>query len=444
MGLPTGEDSKLLWMVGGSEVPSDSPVLFHAYYKQPASGVGHHVYYYEVEYFTNNYTITIDEYGTDISITRIFGDDVNPSKIIVSKSDGTVLYESSNYETANRNYAFPYRDLIIDIESPFGKTYRILGDTTTPTEPDLEPVSVNIRVQNSQTGALLANAHITISASVNGEFHEVVNETLPAGTKTYNLQPTGGGLPNPDFYRLIATVEGYNAIMPYIDFEADIPTTIYAYLNPIGGAPVNENKTFIDFYVRDLNANPVSGATVKFGDYTLLTNSAGYAIFEVDKDKLYVWTVSKAGYGSVTGNAVIGSDARYTINAVIAPAVTPTLTTPLPTSPTVGPTPTMTAPTGEPVSNLLEWFAAHFGMLLGGGVEVGKIFMWLCFTIPAGVFVGKEAKAGAAGFMAGAGIVTLFFVIIGWVPVWLVVILALIIGLLYAKAFSNIGNEGGR
>src|SRR5690606_1751130 len=183
---------------------------------------------------------------------------------------------------------------------------------------------------------------------------------------------------------------------------------------------------------------------VKFGDYTLITNSAGYTIFEVKKDSTYTWTVSKSGYGSVTGNAVIGSNPRYTINAVIAPAVTPTLTTPIPTSTPVKPTPTMTPPTGEPVSNLLEWFAAHFGMLLGGGVEIGKIFMWLCFTIPAGVYVGKEAKAGAAGFLAGAGIVTLFFVIIGWVPVWLVVLLALIIGLLYAKVFSNSDNGGGR
>ena len=332
----------------------------------------------------------------------------------------------------------------INVTSPTGRVYKfpVTADPGDPGGP--VGIPINIRVQNSQTGALLANAHITITANVNGEFHEVVNETLPAGTKTYNLQPTGGGLPNPDFYRLIATVEGYNPIMPYIDFEADISTTIYAYLNPVGGAPINENKTFIDFYVRDLNAKPVSGATVKFGPYTLLTNSAGYAIFEVDKDKLYVWTVSKVGYDSVTGNALIGSDARYTINAVIGPAVTPTLPTPTPTTTPGKPSPTLTGPTGEPVSNLLEWAAAHFGMLLGGGLEIGKIFMWLCFTIPAGVYVGNKAKAGAAGFMAGAGIVTLFFVIIGWVPIWLVVIIALIIGLLYAKVFSNIGNGGGR
>lgn len=397
----------------------------------------------EVTWIDWKHHITVEEDIASyfININGII-DDAHYTSQVNFKKGGEVVSTFTNHGEDFQWTILKEEIDLLEIISPSGKVYRYPLEGDIPAGPDAIPI--NIRVQNSQTGALLADAHVKINASVNGTFYEVVNETLPAGTKTYYLQPTGGGLPNPDFYRLIATVEGYNAIMPYIDFEADIATTIYAYLNPIGGAPVDVNKTFIDFYVRDLNANPVAGATVKFGAYTLLTNSAGYTIFEVDKDKTYTWTVSKSGYGSVTGNAVIGSNDRYTINAVIAPAVTPTLTTPIPNSPTVGPTPTMTAPTGEPVSNLLEWFAAHFGMLLGGGVEVGKIFMWLFFTIPAGVFVGKEAKAGAAGFMAGAGIVTLFFVIIGWVPVWLVVILALIIGLLYAKAFSNIGNGGGR
>jgi hypothetical protein len=193
-----------------------------------------------------------------------------------------------------------------------------------------------------------------------------------------------------------------------------------------------------------MSSNPISGATVKFGKYTLITNSQGYTVFEVPKNADYTYTVSKSGYGSLTGNAVIGSDARHTINTVIAPAVTPTKPTPTPTSTSIKPTPTMTAPSGEPVSNWLEWFAAHFGMILGGGVEIGKIFMWLCFTVPVGVYVGKESKAGAAGFMAGAGIVTLFFVLIGWVPIWLLVLLALIIGLLYAKVFNNSDTGGGR
>ena len=339
---------------------------------------------------------------------------------------------------------FPRQDVnTINVTSPSRcYTFALVDDPGDPGDPDNTTVTVYVR--NSQTYALLANANIVISASVNGTFHEVVNETVPSGIYSIELQPTGGGMPNPDFYRLITTAEGYISVMPYMDFEVDGATTIYDYLDPIAGAPEDENKTFIDFFVRDLAANAISGATVNFGGYTLITNSAGYAVLEVDKNNTYSWIVSKSGYGSLTGNAVIGSSARHTINSVIAPTVTPTTPTPIPTSTSISPTPTMTAPNGEPVSNWLEWFAAHFGRILGGGVEIGKIFMWLCFSLPVGVYVAKESRAGAAGFMAGAGVVTLFFVLIGWVPIWLLVFLALIIGLLYAKVFNNSDTGGGR
>ena len=336
------------------------------------------------------------------------------------------------------------------VSSLSGFDYALIYDSTvtdpTPDDPDdQDEAGLTVYIKNSQTGALIANANVAIDALIDGEYYTVTNRTEPSGIFTITLQPTGGGKPNPDGYRLIVTADGYNNPMPEINFTVDdYKLSIYCLLDPIAGGPVNENKTFIDFFVRDMSSNPISGATVKFGKYTLITNSAGYTVFEVDKNNNYSWTVSKSGYGALTGNAVIGNDPRHTIRTVLAPIVTPTRTTPIPTSPPIGPTPTMTAPTGEHVSNWLEWFAAHFGMILGGGVEIGKIFMWLCFTLPVGVYVGKEAKAGAAGFMAGAGIVTLFFVLIGWVPIWLVVLFALIIGLLYAKVFNTPDNGGGR
>lgn len=380
--------------------------------------------------------ITISKYDDDGRISN--------SRVIISNNYGIYSDElqpsQNNVSVSISSLDRPYN---IDIYDPYVSRWH---NQTVFASPDDAPKSskVTVYVRNAQNHALLADAHIDISANVNGNFYEVVNKTVPSGIYSIELQPTGGGMPNPDFYRLITTVEGYNSIMPYIDFEAIGETSIYAYLEPIGGAPEDENKTFIDFYVRDLAGNAISGATVNFGGYTLITNSAGYTIFTVEKSKTYTWVVSKSGYGSLTGNVVIGADPRHTINTVLAPSVTPTPQTPIPTSTAIGPAPTMTAPTGEPASNWLEWFAAHFGMILGGGVEIGKIFMWLCFAVPVGVYVGKEAKAGAAGFMAGAGIVTLFFVLIGWVPIWLLVLLALIIGLLYAKVFNTQDNGGGR
>ncbi len=385
--------------------------------------------------------------GYIINLERTILGDMYTSTITGSLGDTLVFTNTSHGISFNTWHQLGDIDTVI-VTNPDGREYvfPLLETEPEETEPEeTESTSLTVYVKNSQTGALIANSRIIIDGLVDGEYYNVVNRTEPSGIFSITLQPTGGGKPNPDGYRLIVTADGYNNPMPEINFTVDdYKNYIYCLLDPIAGGPVNENKTFIDFFVRDMSSNPISGATVKFGKYTLITNSAGYTVFEVDKNINYTWTVSKSGYGPLTGNAVIGNDPRHTINTVLAPIVTPTTTTPIPTSPPIGPTPTMTAPTGEHVSNWLEWFAAHFGMILGGGVEIGKIFMWLCFTVPVGVYVGKEAKAGAAGFMAGAGIVTLFFVLIGWVPIWLVVLLALIIGLLYAKVFSNTDNGGGR
>lgn len=375
-----------------------------------------------------------------INLQRVYGGVTYPSEITILKGNSTVFYQASAYDFSTVYLKSEIDAIKIQVGS---NIYQWTLETAGTDIPDSS--SVTVYVKNSQTGAAIANSNIVIDALVNGEYHPVANTTEPSGIFSITLQPTGGGQPNPDSYRLIATADGYNNPMPEINFTVtDSKKYIYCYLDPIAGGPENENNTFIDFYVRDLSANPVSGATVKFGKYTLITNSHGYTVFEVPKNTDYTYTVSKSGYGPVTGNANIGANDRYIINAVIGPAVTPTAPTAIPTDTPTGPTPTLTAPTGEPVNNLLEWFAAHFGMILGGGVEIGKIFMWLCFTVPVGVYIGKEAKSGAAGFMAGAGIVTLFFVIIGWVPIWIVVLLALIIGLLYAKVFNNSDTGGGR
>ena len=401
-----------------------------------------------IKSFKSQITGNIDENGGyEVVVTT---DIKYPSTVKISpkyNNEYITVIEKTNEPLVRYIGSPEYKPIKVEIYSHLlDKWYTnfLFNDVEEPEEP-IEDSGLTVYIKNSQTGALIANANIVIDALVDGEYYPVTNRTEPSGIFTITLQPTGGGKPNPDGYRLIVTADGYNNPMPEINFTVDdYKNYIHCLLDPIAGGPVNENKTFIDFFVRDMTSNPISGATVKFGKYTLITNSAGYTVFEVDKNNNYSWTVSKSGYGALTGNAVIGNDPRHTINTVLAPIVTPTTTTPIPTSPPIGPTSTMTAPTGEPVSNWLEWFAAHFGMILGGGVEIGKIFMWLCFTVPVGVYVGKESKAGAAGFMAGAGIVTLFFVLIGWVPIWLVVLLALIIGLLYAKEFNAPDNGGGR
>lgn len=395
--------------------------------------------------FKNRLIVTEDNSIYTIDLKRNVDGKAYASAIDLMKSGASVHrdYSGSDITLFALTDEIDAIKLVTTSNKEFVRSLSSPGDPGDPGDPGTADVTVYIK--NSQTGALIADANVVVEALVNGTYYPVVNRTEPSGIFSINLQPTGGGQPNPDGYRLIVTADGYNNPMPEINFTVDdYKKYIYCLLDPIAGGPVNENKTFIDFFVRDMSSNPISGATVKFGKYTLITNSAGYTVFEVDKSNTYSWTISKSGYSPLTGNAVIGDAPRHTINTVLSPVATPTTQTPIPTGTAIGPTPTMTAPTGEPVSNWLEWFAAHFGMILGGGVEIGKIFMWLCFSVPAGVYVAKEAKSGAAGFMAGAGIVTLFFVLIGWVPIWLLVLLALIIGLLYAKVLNNSDTGGGR
>jgi hypothetical protein len=153
------------------------------------------------------------------------------------------------------------------------------------------------------------------------------------------LQPTGGGLPNPDSYRLVVSADGYVPVMPHLDFEhGPGPTTLIMEMDPTGGGPTDPDKTYVDIYVRDIYANPIPGATVNFGGYILTTNSAGYGVLEVLKNATYKYTVSKSGYTTIEGPVTLGDDPRHTINVVLGPGEVPTYT-PTPTAPGATPTP---------------------------------------------------------------------------------------------------------
>jgi len=177
--LPTTDTHLMMIRLGATFPSGDFPVKFvrNGYNTQPASLSGYHEYFYESDYFTNNYTISTDEYRTDIYVTRIFGDDINPSKIIVSKSDGTELYKSSKYETANQHYAFLYGDLIIDIESVYGKTYRISEDTIPPTDPDSPPLRTGIVTMTDDNGVMIYGFEVTAVNHYTGESYTVSTET---------------------------------------------------------------------------------------------------------------------------------------------------------------------------------------------------------------------------------------------------------------------------
>ena len=120
----------------------------------------------------------------------------------------TVTGGSSNVQYVIPESEYP---ILVSICNPLNKWYNsTYGEASTPTDPgDPGTADVTIYIKNSQTGALIANSNIVIDALVNGEYYPVVNRSEPSGIFSINLQPTGGGQPNPDGYRLIVTADGY-------------------------------------------------------------------------------------------------------------------------------------------------------------------------------------------------------------------------------------------
>lgn len=184
--------------------------------------------------------------------------------------------------------------------------------------------TATVYVQNSQTGALLANSHLSILASAGGTETEIINATLPGGTATYPLQPTGGGSPNPDYYRAVATVPGFSQIIENHSFTLNGPHDVIIEMRPDTGGPTDPERCYLEFYVRDLNANPIPSASIQCGNRIKTTNSAGYAIFEVDKNASHPWIAKKSGYTTIEGTATVGPNPRYIVNVVLGSGTVPT------------------------------------------------------------------------------------------------------------------------
>jgi hypothetical protein len=351
---------------------------------------------------------------------------------------GETVYSVIGGES-NVQYVIPESEypVSVSIRNPLKKWYNsTYGEAPTPDDPTTTTLTVYIK--NSQTGALIANSNIVIDALVNGEYYPVVNRSEPTGIFGIDLQPTGGGPPNPDGYRLIVTADGYNNPMPVINFTVDdYKQSIYCLLDPIAGGPVDENNTFIDFFVSDRFANPIPGATVKFGKYTLITNSAGYTVFEVPKNDYYTYTVSKSGYNTLTGNANIGDAPRNTINTYLTPVITPTTPTTIPTGPPTGGIPDEDDDSDGFLMQSVRGIANLFGVSFG----VGKTILGMLLALGIGTATAKQLKGGAQEFGMGMLGGVVLGVLIGLLPIWVLVLLVLIVGLWIGQRYMSGGDS---
>jgi hypothetical protein len=311
----------------------------------------------------------------------------------------------------------------------------VAPDGTIPDDPYNSPVIVSVR--NSQTGALLADARVIIQDTITDPWTEVINQTLPSGQGTFYL-PTEPDS-SPTRYYITALLPGYNDIYNGKYFRVAGLIYIYIDMEPIEGGPVDENKTFLEFYVRNPDGNPVSDAvvSVSVADEARLTNPQGWTQFEVPKNAAYSYTVRKSGYATIEGTVTVGDGPRHTVNVVLSPDSIPTL----PPGPGV-PTPTSGVPGDDGSQGFLSEAIRGISRVFGVGFATGKTILGMLLALAIGFTTAKHLRGGAAEFGLGLLGGTMLGVLIGLLPVWTVVVLLLIVGMYIGYRYVGGGSNG--
>lgn len=215
---------------------------------------------------------------TRVTVLKNFDGVSNPSThVIEDKFNSGYKYSGVDESVLIKS---EYMPIYIGIHNPltskwFNATVGVSADD--PTSPPDASV-VNIYIQNSQTGALLANASLSILAAAGGTETEVVNATLPGGTGTYSLEKA-------DYlkYHASATADGYTLLSPIIFGVPEGGTTIILWMSPDAppDVPVEEGKsTLYGYAITQGSQQPISGATVSLDGYgSTTTSSTGFYLF---------------------------------------------------------------------------------------------------------------------------------------------------------------------
>jgi hypothetical protein len=214
-----------------------------------------------------------------LSVLRSVGDDHYPSRVIIIGEGKTVPYsDTSGIEDISLSLPQSHRPYIVNIWSPvMGRWYNTtVYGSDSGTLPDNAPATVY--VQNSQTGALLADAHLSILAAAGGTETEVVNATLPGGTGTYSLEKA-------DYlkYHATATAPGYTLLSPILFGVPEGGTTIILWMAPDAppDVPTEPEKSMLYGYIQTQGSQqPISGATISLDGYgSTTTSSTGFYLF---------------------------------------------------------------------------------------------------------------------------------------------------------------------
>lgn len=288
----------------------------------------------------NVLTVTKDDYLYTVNLDRVINKPYS-SQISLYKDDILVNTSTGAVNFTDYQAIVDLNNIIVTSATDNNYSFN-LSEPASPDDPGGDPSTATVYIQNSQSGALLANSHLSILASAAGTLVEVINTTLPAGTGSFVLQPTGGGSPNPDYYRAYATVPGFSQIIENHSFTLTGPHDVIIEMRPDSGGPTDPENCYLEFYVRDLHANPIASASVQCDGRIKQTNSQGYAVFEVSKNATYPYVAKKSGYVTIEGTATVADGPRYVANVVLGPGTVPTYT------PTLGPGETPGGPGATP------------------------------------------------------------------------------------------------
>lgn len=273
---------------------------------------------------------------TRVVVTREY-DGQGYESIISLVDNGTTVFQNGDVKDFEQFFPTTTPFDTIVLTDNVGKDYTYyIGNAGAPSSP----ATATVYVRNSQTGALLADAHIEIQDTTTDPWTEVVNQTLPSGQGTISL-PKDPGIHFTQ-YHIGATVPGYQQVVPALFFRVTGPTNIVVEMEPTAGGPEDPNNAYLEFYVRDIHANGIPNANVLVDGKTRWTNGQGYTQFEVVKNGTYPYTVSKSGYMTIQGSAIVADGPRYVANVVLGPGTVPTHT------PTIGPGETPGGPGATP------------------------------------------------------------------------------------------------
>lgn len=225
--------------------------------------------------FKNRLTVTEDNSVYNIDLKRNIDGKSFASAINLMKNATSIYrdYSASDITLFALTDEIDAIKLVTTSNKEYVRSLSSSGDPGTST-----PVTVYVR--NSQTGALLANAHVTISAATGDPptLTEAVNATLPGGTGTYELERA-------DYlkYHASATADDYTLLSPIIFGVPEGGTTIALWMAPDAppDEPIEEGKSMLYGYVQTQGSQqPISGATVSLDGYgSTTTSSTGFYLF---------------------------------------------------------------------------------------------------------------------------------------------------------------------